>query len=150
MEQSFVKDTYNFFEKLVEIHGFKIKTQINEEQSYMIEFSSSDFVLKIEKYFREFYATLYKIDRPDNEVNLFNLLEYLRQGDTQIPKSEYFSKEKDIQEGYRKQLAHISSVIYENYRVINDFFSNEDYEIKLAEFEKYWKNKHPELYKKVR
>jgi hypothetical protein len=149
MEQNFIKYVYEFFKRLVEIYGFKIKAELNEGQSYMIEYSSGGLVLKIEKYFREFYATLYKINKPDSEINLFNLLEYLKQNDTRIPKSEYFRKEKDIEECYRKQLAHISSVIYENYNLINDFFGSDDYEIKMAEFEKYWKNKHPELYKKA-
>ncbi|MXV14540.1 hypothetical protein [Hufsiella ginkgonis] len=149
MEQSFIKYICEFFKGLVEMYGFKIKKELNEEQSYMIEYSSGDFVIKIEKYFREFYATLYKINKPDSEINLFNLLEYLRQGDTQIPKSEYFRKEKNIEQGHRKQLAHISSVIFENYNLINDFFSSDNYEIRVAEFEKYWKNKHPELYKKA-
>lgn len=145
MEQSFLKYIYEFFKSLIEIYGFKIKTELNEGESYMIEYSSNDFVIKIEKYFREFYVSLYKIDKPDNEINLFNLLEYLKQAETIIPKSEYFRNEKDIQECYLKQLSHISSVIYENYDLIKDFFSNGNY----TEFENYWKKKHPELYKKA-
>lgn len=145
MEQSFVKYIYEFLKSLIEIYGFRIKTELNEGQSYMIEYSSNDFVIKIEKYFREFYVSLYKIDKPDNEVNLFNLLEYLKQADSKAPRSEYFRKEKDIEECYRKQLSHISSVVYENYDLIKDFFSSDNY----PEFEKYWKNKHPELYEKA-
>lgn len=149
MEQSFIKYIYEFFKRLIEVYGFKIKTELNEGQSYMIEYSSGDFVIKIEKYFREFYATLYKINKLDSEINLFNLLEYLKQGNTQVPKSEYFRKEKNIEECYRKQLAHISSVIYENYGLINDFFNEENYESNVMGFEKYWKSKHPEFYKKT-
>ncbi len=149
MEQNFLKYIYEFFKKLIEIYGFQIKAELNEGQSYMIEYSSGNFVIKIEKYFREFYATLYKINKPDKEINLFNLLGYLRQGDAQVPKSEYFRNEKDVEECYKKQLNHISRVIYENYNLINDFFSDNDYELKMVEFEKYWKNKHPELYKKA-
>jgi hypothetical protein len=143
MEGSFRAYTYEFFKRLIEIYGFQIKTESNEGQSYMIEFSSGTFVIKIEKYFREFYATLYKINKLDSEINLFNLLEFLKQGETKVPKSEYFRKEKDIDECYKKQLAYLSSVIYDNYNLINKFFTNDDYEIKSAEFEKYWKNKYP-------
>lgn len=149
MEQSFIKFIYEFFKRLIEAYGFKIKTELNEDQSYLIEYSSKDFVIKIEKYFREFYASLYKLNKPDFEINLFNLLEYLKQGDSNIPKSEYFRKEKDIEECYKKQLAHVSSVIYDNYNLINDFFSDDHYEINVIEFEKFWKNKHPEFYKKA-
>lgn len=149
MKHSFIKYIYEFFSRLIELYGFQIKTELNEEQSYMIEYSSGNFMIKIEKYFREFYATLYKLNKSDSEINLFNLLEYLKQGDAQVPKSEYFRNEKDIDECYKKQLNHISGVIYENYNLINEFFSGNDYELKMIEFEKYWKNKHPELYKKA-
>lgn len=149
MEQSFIKYIYEFFKRLIEVYGFQIKKELNDGQSYMIEYSSGGFVIKIEKYFREFYVTLYKLNKPDGEINLFNLLEYLKQGDTLVPKSEYFRNEKDLEECYKKQLNHISGVIYENHNLINDFFSGNDYELKMAEFEKYWKNKHPEFYKKA-
>lgn len=149
MEQSFIKYIYEFFKRLVEVYGIKMKTELKEGQSYMIEYSSGGFVIKIEKYFREFYSTLYKMNMPDNEINLFNLLEYLKQGSEEIPSSEYFRKEKDIEECYRKQLYHISTVIYENFDLIDDFFNEAKYELNVIEFEKYWKIKHPELYNKA-
>ncbi|GAA4314329.1 hypothetical protein [Compostibacter hankyongensis] len=145
MEQRFIKYTYGLFKRLIEVYGFQIKTELNEGQYYMIEYSSDNFIIKIEKYFREFYSTLYKIDKPDSEINLFNLLEYLKQGNAQVPKSEYFRKEKNIEECYKKQLAHISAVIYDNY----DFFHKKNYELKMMEFEKYWRKEHPEFYKKA-
>lgn len=149
MEQTFVKYIYEFFKKLIEVYGFKVKTELNEGQSYMIEYSSDDFIIKIEKYFREFYVTLYKLNKPESEINLFNLLNYLKKGDKQVPKSVYFHNEKDIEECYRKQFVHISSVIYNNYELINDFFRDGKYELNLSEFEKYWKDKHPEFYNKA-
>ncbi|GAA4314533.1 hypothetical protein [Compostibacter hankyongensis] len=123
--------------------------ELNEGQSYMVEYSSDNFVIKIEKYFREFYTSIYKINKPDDEINLFNLLEYLKWDDAKADKSAYFRNEKDLEECYKKQLKHISSIIYENYNLINDFFSSDEYELKMAEFEWYWKNKHPEFYKKA-
>jgi hypothetical protein len=147
MEQSFIKYINEFFKKLIDINSFSIKMESSEEQSYMIEYCSKDFVIKIEKYFREFYVSLYKIDKPDDEINLFNLLGYLKQFDAEAPKSEYFRKEKDLEECYKKQLNHISSVIYENYTLISDFFCDDNHEAKFAEFKKYWKTKHPELFK---
>ncbi len=149
MKHSFIKYIYEFFNRLIGLYGFQIKTELNKGESYMIEYGSDNFVIKIEKYFHEFYATLYKVGKPDDEINLFNLLEYLRQFDAMIPKSEYFRKEKDLEECYRKQLSHISYVIYENYDLINEFYNSENYESKITEFEMYWKNKHPELYNKA-
>jgi len=146
MERNFVKYIHDFFKELIELHGFEIKSEINNETSYRLEYSSKDFVIKIEKYFREFYVSLYKLEDLDNEINLFNLLEYLKQGTSDVPKSEYFRKEKDVEECYRKQLKYISSVIYNNYAVIKEFF-DEKYKSRMTDFEKYWKNQHPELYK---
>jgi len=149
MEQSFTKYIYEFFKPLIETYGFNIKKELNEGQSYMIEYSSDKFVITIEKYFREFYVSLYRIDKTDFEINLFNLLAYLKRGDSKVPKSEYFTNEKDIEECYGKQLDFVSSVIYDNYLLLYDFFKIEDYELRIAEFEQYWKNKHPELYNKT-
>lgn len=149
MEQSFLKYINEFFKRLIVVYGFKIKKELKEEQSYMIEYSSGGFIIKIEKYFREFYATLYKTNKPNSEINLFNLLDYLKRGSVEIPSSEYFRKEKDIEECYRKQLNHISTVIYENYDLITDFFNGGRYELNIIEFEKYWNNKHPEFYNKA-
>lgn len=146
MEQNFIKHIYDVFKKMVEVYHFQKKTEMNKGQSYTIEYSSDIFVIKIEKYFREFYATLYKVNKPNREINLFNLLEYLSAGNMEAPKSEYFRKEKNIEECYRKQISHISSVIYDSYDRINEFFREENYDLKMAEFEKYWKNKHPEFY----
>lgn len=148
MGQDFVKYIHEFFEKLIDSHDFQIKKELNEGQSYMIEYSSRVCVIRIEKYFLEFYMTLYKINKPDGEIELFNLLDYLKRGDEQVPKSEYFRKEKDIEQRYRKQLAYMSSVIYDNYDLIIDFFNEDRYELNIIEFEKYWRNKHPEFYKK--
>jgi len=145
MEQNFSQYIEAFFYKLIELYGFKVKSELNENQSYMIEYSSEDFVIKIEKYFKEFYASIYKVDKLDDEINLFNLLEYLKQNDDKIPKSEYFRKEQNIDECYKKQLNHISSVIYENYNLINDFY-NYNYESNIIRFKIFWKSKHPELY----
>ena len=149
MKQNFIKYICDFFKKLIEIYGFYLKAELNEGESYLIEYGSSRFVIKIEKYFREFYVTLYKINKTDSEINLFNLLAYLKKESVKIPSSEYFSKEKDIEECYRKQLAHISSVIYDNINLIDDFFKEDKYELNVIEFEKFWKNKHPEFYNKA-
>jgi hypothetical protein len=149
MEQNFIKYISEFFRRLIEVYNFEIKTEKKEGQSYMIEFISNGFVIKIEKYFQEFYSTLYKINKQDSEINLFNLLEYLKQRSEEIPSSEYFRKERDIDECYRKQLSHISTLIYANIDVIADFFNEAKYELNVIEFEKYWKSKHPELYNKA-
>lgn len=149
MDQIFLKNIRLIFKELTDIYGFRLKTELNEGQYYLIEYSSSEYIIQIEKYFREFYTSLYKTNKPDSKINLFNMLEYVKQGELQIPKSEYFRSEKDIEECYKRQLNHIADVIYENYGLINNFFNKDNYELNIIEFQKYWKNKHPEFYKSV-
>lgn len=148
MEHKFVKYIHEFFKKLIELYGFRVNREVNDGQSYTIEFSSSDFVIRIDKYFREFYPTIYKLKDFDNAMNLFNLLEYLCKDSTSIPRAEYFKKEKILDESYRKQIEHISSVIYNSYDAINDFFNAATYDSNIIEFENFWRIKHPELYQK--
>ncbi|MBB5395092.1 hypothetical protein [Mucilaginibacter sp. AK015] len=149
MEQTLKQYILEYFAKLFKVYDFQITQEVNEKNSFMIEFSSTSFLIKIEQYFREFYPTLYKLNKPDSEINLFNLLDYLKRDGAQVPKSNYFKEEKDIEKCYKKQLSYISSVIYENYNSINDFFNDNKYESNMADFENYWKTKHPELYRKV-
>ncbi len=95
--------------------------EIYDGQSYSVEYGSNIFVIKIEKYRREFYVTLFKTSSKQ-EVNLFNLLSYLNKESKESPKSEYFNDEVNMEESYRKQLDHISATICNNFEIINFFY----------------------------
>ena len=138
------KYTDIFFKVLISKYGFEIKTEILGSESYLMEFVSKNYVIKIEKYRLEFYPLVYSPSDPDNEINFFNLLGFLKQGGS---KSNFFRKEKDIKECYRKQLNHISVAIYDSLDLLDDFFSKDKYLENILEFHRYWKNKHPELYR---
>lgn len=146
--------TFNFIEyllvhfgKLIEKYGFERQNEINDGQSYSVEYRSNVFVIKIEKYRREFYVTLSKIGA-EKAINLFNLLDYLIKDSKDAPKSEYFSSEENFEESYRKQLDHLSTVIYTNMDLIKDFFSSENYEVKVDEIDKYMQDRYPWLFKR--
>ena len=137
----------DFFSILILKFGFKVKSEIVSSQYYLTEYVSESYVIKLEKYHRELYATVYSLSRQDKEVDLFNLLEFLKQNDTEVPDTDYFRKEKNLEECYKKQLNHISSVVYENLNLLNKFFSIDKFERNILELENYWKNKYPELYR---
>lgn len=148
MNNKIVKYLYSCFAKLVEKYGFSKSTEINEGQTYSIEYCSDAFVINIEKYFREFYVILYKTGYSTNKgVNLFNLLSYLDQTSSDVPTSNPFREEKVLEEGYKKQLNYISAIIDENFAAINDFFKNGEYESKMADIRKFMVNKYPKLFK---
>ena len=147
MNEVIRKYTNNFFNLLISKFGFEIKTEMISDESYLMEYVSEKYVIKIEKYHREFYLSVYSLFDQDNEINFFNLLEFLKQNDTEVTDSKYFRKEKDVEECYKKQLNHISNVIYDNLDLLNDFFSKDKYEKNALEIHSYWKNKHPELYR---
>lgn len=144
----FIKHLNPYFEILISEYGFRKQNEINDGQSYSIEYNSDTFTIKVEKYRREFYVTVCKIGS-DKEINLFNLLGYLKRNSKDVPKSEYFTNEKNIDESYRKQFVHISDTIYDNFKVISDFFITGNYEAKIAEIEKYMQDKYPELFKRT-
>jgi len=146
MEHSFIEHVNNSFSKLAEKHGLRKVNELNDGQSYYIEYLSNKFVIKIEKYRREFYTTLYKANNIDSGVNLFNLLCYLNQESSNIPKSEYFTDDSNLEECYKKQMNYISDMIYENFDIINDFFNDVDFDLRFAEIEKFMLNKYPNLF----
>lgn len=61
-----------YFNSLEKDYRFKICNEINDGYGYSVEFKSDLFVLKLEKYRREFDPILYKTISPDKEINLFN------------------------------------------------------------------------------
>jgi hypothetical protein len=136
MTQHFTKYIYNFFNRLIESYEFIILEENDKEQSYFIKYASKNIVIQIEKYFREFYVTIYKIGDQDKQINLSNLLEFLNKYPLDAPSDKFFHKEKDLEECYKKQLSFISSLIYDNLTDINDFFISEDYDIKMEHIEK--------------
>ena len=142
MEEYLVKNIHMHFDKLVEMYGFKIKAELNEGNSYMIEYNSENFVFRIEKYFREFYLTVYSINEPDTEINLFNLLEYLNQEKLIVPKSKFFSGENSIEECFKKQFEYLLSVLIDNYFDINYFFNTDKFKSNIDNLKQYWKNNH--------
>jgi hypothetical protein len=54
-----------------------------------------------------------------------------------------------MNECYRKQLKHISTIIYNNYELIDSFFKSKNYETNIANLEKYMLNKYPSLFKRT-
>ncbi|HET9058204.1 MAG TPA: hypothetical protein VFN30_15270 [Chitinophagaceae bacterium] len=150
MKPSFVKYIYEYFEKLIERFGLKKQNEQGDGQSYSVEYSSDIFVVRLEKYRREFYATLYKIGHSDDEINLFNLLQYLNKDATpKAPEAKYFPEESNIDECYRKQLRYITDVVCENFTELNDFFREGNYESKVKDIKRFMMEKYPELYKRT-
>jgi len=148
MNQAVKEYIHDLFEKLMDDYCFIIKTELHDNQSYMIDFTSKTITIRIEQYYRELYTSLYQTSKPNFQVNIFNLLDYLMPDKKKVPQGEYFHNEKNLDECFKKQLNHIFITIYENYNLISDFFIADDYEARITEFDKYWANKHPELYKK--
>ena len=74
------------------------------------------------------------------------MLCYLNQESSNIPKSEYFTDDSNLEECYKKQMNYISDMIYENFDIINDFFNDVDFDLRFAEIEKFMLNKYPNLF----
>jgi hypothetical protein len=149
MEKVIRELVYTSFEKLIEKFNFQIHTESYNNRFFLIEFKSDKIIIKLEQYFRGIYVTLYRIDKPDFEINLYNLLDYLNQSNFDEKEDRYFENEKDLIVAFRKQLEYIASLLYKNYYLINDFFISGNYLSNFAEFDKYWRNKHPEFYKTI-
>lgn len=139
----------DYFGALIFKFDFELKIDLASDESLLVEYVSESYLIKLEKYRREFYPSVCSIFDQENEINLFNLLSFLKQDDSNAPKSDFFRKEKNIEDSYKKQLNNISSAIYENLNLLNNFFSEDKYKRNALEFHNYWKSKHPELYRTI-
>jgi hypothetical protein len=136
------------FKTLVERHGFRPSEETDAGDTCTTKFISSSFVLTLEKYRHEFYATLSRPNDENRQISLFNLLAYLAQSSGGAPSAEYFADEKRIEERYRKQLAHIADAITRNLAAIERFFDSGDYQQKFADVEKFMMDKYPKLFRR--
>lgn len=149
MDKKMREYLYACFTKLIDEYGFSRVGEINDRQAYEIEFRSSVFVIRLEKYHREFYPILYKTDDPDNEIDLFNLLSFLNKDFTEFKyeRREFHSNDA-LEEYYEKQCNRISTTLYKHFAVICQFFNSRDYQSKVAEMTKFMLDKYPELFKR--
>ena len=89
MIKDLLNDTTNPFSFLEKESGIQKENEIQDGRFYSVEFISNNFIIKLENYRREIYTTLYKRNS-DKEIELFNLLSYLKKDNSNMPKSEYF------------------------------------------------------------
>jgi hypothetical protein len=142
------KYIYDYFSFLTNKMGFIKERENNEEQSYSVDFRSSSFIIRIEKYRKEFYLLLFKPGYEEHEINLFNLIHYMNKDNTKVPTSNYFSEIKDTRECFRKQLEHIATILNENIIFVRHFFETKDYRSQLANINEFMQKKYPELFKR--
>lgn len=136
----------DYFIVLFKKFGFFVRNEINDDQTLSVEFCTKTFVVKLEKYRQEFYATLYKIGFPEHEINLFNLIQYLNQDSNNVLESNYFVNEKNLGERYKKQLKHIVSTIFDYFLQIDEFFKHDNFCLELEKLNKFMQDKYPELF----
>jgi len=146
LQENVVKYIYDCFEDLVEKFGLTRQNEINEGQTFSVDFCAKTFAVKLEKYRREFYATLYRVDRPDYEINLYNIIQYLNQSSSNVPEPNYFVDEDDIEECYRKQIKHIASNISDYFPQLDEFFNHEKYDSELEKLNRFLQEQDPELF----
>jgi hypothetical protein len=131
---------------LISKYGFSKGKEIYDDQSLSIEIRSNTFVVKIEKYRREIYITLFRPGYDENEIHLFNLIQYLFQKDN--VSSNYFSEIEDLAECYRRQIENSSTALKKYYEDIFHFFNVDDFRSQLEEVNRYMQERYPELYKR--
>jgi hypothetical protein len=135
------------FKGLIQYYDLKKVKEIENEQIYVVEFKTQNIIIKIQKYFLELYVSLFRVDDPNNEVSLFNLLEYLKQGSSDIPKPNYFKEEKDVNVSYRKQLDYICATISANFEAIKVFFNSDKFEKEMNAIREFVIKQNPNLFK---
>jgi hypothetical protein len=148
MKQEIVQYLHDCFAILVDKYGFAKLVEFNDEHSYSIEYGSKTFLIRIDKYYREFYVIVSKPGASYTGVNLYNLLDYQFRNSSQKDISNYFSEEKNIDECLKKQLAYISTAIVDNFDTIHLFFNDENYAAKLQEITQFMLHTYPNLFKR--
>jgi hypothetical protein len=136
------------FHALVEKHGLRQIEEMETNEAYSTKFVTTNFVVKLEKYRTDIYATLLKSVEARREMDLFNLVDYLRSSSvTEIVPDYGIRDEGGISEGYRKHLGKISSALMRNFTAIDGFFAAEDFERSAQSVDKFMIDKYPDLFR---
>ncbi len=156
MQEDTARYINDCFQNLVEEFGFVKQREVNEDQTFFVVFSTKTFAVKVVEYRRELYAWLHRVDHPDEEVDLYtddeidlyNLIEYLNQNSSNVPKSNYFVDEVDLEECYRKQIKLITSTISDFFPQLDEFFNREEYNSELENIDRFVVERNPDLFGK--
>ncbi|MEI6219657.1 MAG: hypothetical protein WCP86_12210 [bacterium] len=135
-----------YFGFLVSEHGFVKGEAASDRQSFEIVFHSKTFNLKIQTYHRGIDAYLCKPIKPDDEINLFLLLQFLYEDTNKKISSNYFADTKDLDETYRLQIKWIAAAIESHLNEIKAFFAASDFEKSVIAVRQYVIAKNPELF----
>lgn len=139
----------SYFRFLTEDYNFIESVSVSDGQAFQVEFCSKAVNVKIEKYRREIYVNLYKPSNPNNEMNLFVLLQFLHEKtDRKTIASNYFSDVNDIGECFRLQIQDVATALKSNIDDIMSFFLSEDFENKIYDVNRFVIDHHPELFPK--
>lgn len=137
------------FSKYVIKYNLTYKDEFYDHQSLCIEYQSENFIIKIEKYRRDFDIILYKIGFCDDGINLFNLLRYLN---VNISEFEYYNEAfndiKALNDYYKKRLNFISTALFSNFEIIDNFFIEKNYKSNLEKINNYMIKEYPNLFKR--
>lgn len=144
--KNITKYVYDCFTELVKNFGLTKSNEVDENDNWLIEYKATSFYIKLEKYRREIYTTLFRHDDPEGEINLFNLLQFLNQNEAKKIESNFFEDETDLEECFKKQLSHISTTISTHFHSIETFFNSEDFTTKKIELNNFMKQQYPELF----
>ena len=131
------------FTEFNETNGFELK--ISSEKGF-IEFESELFTVKLERYRDELYVYLYKYG--SDEINLFNLVNYLHQGTLSEVRSNYFRREEYIESRWKSQARYIVEVLNKNFEEIRKFYRARDYHQLVKDVEAFVVRSNPDLFQK--
>lgn len=131
---------------LAEAGYFKVENY-DDQYRESIHFESDFVGVRLERYHYEIYATVYRTGDRENQVNLFNLLEFLNVDfERFIYSSDPVNEHGGIDKYARKQLLNIAKAVHENQSRIRDFFKDERYASNIADVRQFMINNYPQLF----
>jgi hypothetical protein len=145
MSNNMITDINNYFSSF-EQYGFVKKSEKINNKVFEVVFRSKELIIRLEKYRREIYVYIANSSAPDEEVNLFTLLEYLNRNTGKHIKSNYFPNIENDDECYRLQIKWIVDAVTSNFNEINNFILSPDFKQKIDEVRLYIKEKYPDLF----
>lgn len=145
MQQKYINQVQISFNYLIADHGFLKGGEVNSGDIYFSVYESLSFCVKVEKYRKDFYITLFRPAMPELEIELFNLLSFLSRKGEKTLKSISRDKGKDP---IRKQVTTLAGTLLSNLEIIRLFFMDSSFEERVDELRSELIKMNPDLFKR--
>ena len=126
--------------------GFRESTESQPDGSFTIIYQSNLLCIRIQSYHRELYVYASRVDDPEEESSVFNVVNFMRRNTGEKVRVEYYHSVPSLIESYTKQASFVAEFLQVHLDEIETFFSDPEFRTNFQALDKYVVSENPDLF----